>query len=293
MEYIEGQSYDMKVSQVIVENFPTSLFYVLDDNNQKIRVYDFEKNRCSKVSTIKCVFKGKDEFGANVFYRDRLYLMKELYSPGHVYEFAYRSSKKENEKVIYYNLRDIFGMQQIYRGPLSEEQRKLDTKIKLFVRGIDETEVALQLEPITPLWEPEVQKGHISNELNAEFREYIQNGDDAVLKKISKQVKADMKVEMWGTLYRMAQKLGASQVTLINIRSEIILAYKEIIQKSTIPTEANPRLTHSTQKPTSEQKRLCKAFDEGKSITDLMNIFGYKRQDVVNLLIKLGKFYTR
>ena len=168
--------------------------------------------------------------------------------------------------------------------------RVWETLVKLFVRGIDETEVALQLEPITPLWEPE---GHISNELNAEFREYIQNGDDAVLKKISKQIKADMKVEMWGTLYRMAQKLGASQVTLINIRSEIILAYKDIIQNSTNLTEANPNLTHSAQKPTSEQKRLCTAFDEGKSITDLMNIFGYKRQDVVNLLIKLGKFYTR
>ena len=171
MEYIEGQSYDMKVSQVVVEKFPTSLYYVLADNSQKIRVYDFEKNRCSKVSTIKCVFKGKDEFGVNDFHRDRLYLMKELYSPGQVYEFAYRSSKKENETVIYYNLRDIFGMQQIYRGPLPEEQRKLDTKIKLFVRVIDETEVALQLEPLTPLWEPEVQKGHIQNELNEDFRE--------------------------------------------------------------------------------------------------------------------------
>ena len=41
MDYLIGQSYDIKVFQIVVEKFPTSIFYVLAENGQKLRVYDF------------------------------------------------------------------------------------------------------------------------------------------------------------------------------------------------------------------------------------------------------------
>ena len=291
MNYLIGQSYDMKVFQIVVEKFPTSLFYVLAENGQKLRVYDFEKKRCSNVVSIKCIYKGLNESGEPVFHRDRLYLLKELYTPGVVYEFEYKSVHKEGDTILYYNVRDIFGMQQIYRGPLSDEQRKSGTKIKLLLKGINEPEVSLLLEPVPSIINSSTS---VSNDnLEYLFKDYIDNGSDTVLKAISRQVSGDLKIKMWGSLYRMAQNLDASTPTLKDIRKEIVAAYKRYILKGNDVNAETSNSAISVFEPTKTAKQIGAKFDEGKSITQLMGVFGLTRQEVVNTLIKMDKFYKR
>ncbi len=291
MEYIIGQSYDMKVSQVVVENFPTSIFYVLADNNQKIRAYDFEKKRCSKVESIKCIFKGLDEFGKKVFQRDRLFLLKDLYEPGHIYDFKYRFSKKEKDGFVYYYFKDIFGMQQVFRGPLKEGQRKKDTKVSLYLRAIDEQNINLILDRV-PAYS-ETTSIHIegTNDLDVLFNNYIKSGEDSVLRSISKSIMADLRVEMWGSLYRMSQKLGAKQQTLKEIRSEIVSAYKNVSSESIAENNELNDLSGSAQRVTKVQRQLGKLFEEGKSISEIMGTCSLTRYETVKNLIQAGYFY--
>ncbi len=291
MEYIIGQSYDMKVSQVVVDNFPTSIFYILSENNQKIRVYDFEKKRCSKVESIKCIFKGPDEFGANVFQRDRLFLLKDLYEPGHSYDFSYRCSKKENDKIVYYYIRDIFGMLQVFRGPLDEKHRKKDAKIRLYVRAIDEQNANLVLDKVPIYLETASNNDSGTNDLEALFDKYIQYGEDSVLRSISRFIMADLRVEMWGSLYRMSQKLGAKQQTLKEIRSEIVSAYKNVSSESIAENDELNVLSESAQRVTKVQRQMGKLFEEGKSISEIMGTCSLTRYEIVKNLIQAGYFY--
>ena len=290
MDYLIGQSYDIKVFQIVVEKFPTSIFYVLAENGQKLRVYDFEKIRCSNVKSIKCIYKGLDEFGEPVFHRDRLYLLKELYSPGEIYDFEYKSAHKEGDTILYYNVRDIFGMQQIYRGPLSDGQRKSGTKIKLLLKDINESDVSLLLEPVPSNI---ISSTSISNNLEYLFKDFIDNGSDTVLKAISRQGSGDLNIKMWGSLYRMAQNLEASSTTLKDIRKDIVAAYKQYILKGNDENAATSNTAIGIIEPTKQEKQIGAKFDEGKSITQLMGIFGLTRQEVVNTLIKMDKFYKR
>lgn len=292
MEYIIGQSYDMKVSQVVVENFPTSLQYVLAENNQRVRVYDFEKNRCSKVKSIKCIYRGLDDSGAKRFYRDRLFLMKDLFSPGHIYEFAYRSAKKDGDNILYYNVRDKFGMQHAYQGPLTEKQRKKDAKIWLYLKGIDETNARLQLEEASVSWDSNKNQETMDEDLDSLFNDYIKYGGDTVLKAIANHVKADLKVEMWGSIYRMAQKLHPDPKTLMDIRSEIVASYKNVLLQNAVCYESPLLQTATTAKLTKLQKQIAELYDEDKTITEMMEVCSLSRYDIVKQLIESGIFYT-
>ena len=291
MEYIEGQSYDMKVLHVEVEKFPTKMYYILEENNRGITIYDFERKRCNNVKSIKCIFKGCDEFGTKKFHRDRLFLMKDLFEPGHVYEFKYRSRKRIDSIIPSYNIRDMFGLQHVYQGELAETQKKQGASILLYLKEINEIEGKLVLRSPSQFMEENADKLHIINELEPLFFRYIQNGEDAVLRDISKLVKADLKVEMWGSLYRMAQKLSPTPQTLKQIRSEIITAYKNIIFFNELPNKKE-ELTSNVVTP-NVQNLLIKLFDEGKTISEIMAYCSLSRYEIVMQLKNLGKFYTR
>ncbi len=290
MEYIIGQSYDMKVSYVHVEKIPSKIYYVLEENNHRLLVYDFEKTHCKRVKSIKCVFKGCDESGTKIFHRDRLFLMKDLYEPGHVYEFTYRSLKRKDDLIPSYNVKDIFGLQHVYQGELAETQKKQGAKIQLYLKEINEVEGKLVLESPKLFMKDSNNRLSSNNEvIEALFDNYIQNGEDAVLRDISKLVKADLKVEMWGSLYRMAQKLSPTPQTLKQIRSEIITAYRGVIDNNELPIIIKEQ-TSNVVTP-DMQKLLTKLFNEGKTITEIMALCSLSRYEIIMQLKKLGAFY--
>lgn len=290
MEYIERQSYDMKVLHVEVEKFPTRMYYILEENNRRISVYDFERKRCNYVKSIKCIFRGNDEFGTKIFHRDRLFLMKDLYEPGHVYEFKYRSRKRIDSVIPSYNVKDMFGLQHVYEGELAGIQKKQGASILLYLKEINEIEGKLVLISPSQFMKENTDKFHIIDELEPLFFSYIQNGEDTVLRDISKLVKADLKVEMWGSLYRMAQKLSPTPQTLKQIRSEIIAAYRGVIVNNELPSIIQEQ-TSNVVTP-DMQKLLTKLFNEGKTITEIMSVCPLTRYEIIMQLKKMGAFYN-